>query len=305
MNIKLLSLLVFISLFQACRGQQSDDKDQTTTKKQFEIVAVPSVITEPEQRAEYLANHYWDKFDFKDTTNIYNPDIAEQALSNYIGILAYVSPEVASASIKKMMHSAAADSVVFDYFARQYEKYLFDPNSPMRNEALYIDVLHSIVEENIYNEVYMFRPKKLLELALKNRPGEVAIDFVYTTENGKKSKMSQLKTDKLILFFYNPDCEACKETTQKLMESSIINNNIKDGRVKVLAFYPDEDVEAWHNHTNVMPKNWINSYDDGSVVKNNEEYDTKAMPTLYLLDNDKKVILKDATFEQIESYFSK
>ncbi|HBK95202.1 MAG TPA: DUF5106 domain-containing protein, partial [Porphyromonadaceae bacterium] len=34
-------------------------------------------------------------------------------------------------------------------------------------------------------------------------------------------------------------------------------------------------------------------------------YDIKAIPTLYLLDKDKKVILKDTSIEAIESFFAK
>ena len=33
-------------------------------------------------------------------------------------------------------------------------------------------------------------------------------------------------------------------------------------------------------------------------------YDLKAMPTLYLLDAEKRVILKDASFEQVEERLS-
>ena len=34
-------------------------------------------------------------------------------------------------------------------------------------------------------------------------------------------------------------------------------------------------------------------------------YDLKAIPTLYLLDKDKTVLLKDATAEEIEEYLQK
>ena len=37
-------------------------------------------------------------------------------------------------------------------------------------------------------------------------------------------------------------------------------------------------------------------------LKNDEIYDLKAIPTLYLLDKDKKVVLKDVTFNQVENY---
>jgi len=51
-----------------------------------------------------------------------------------------------------------------------------------------------------------------------------------------------------------------------------------------------------------MPASWINSYDSAVSLKNDEIYDLKAIPTLYLLDKDKKVVLKDVTFNQVENY---
>ena len=39
-------------------------------------------------------------------------------------------------------------------------------------------------------------------------------------------------------------------------------------------------------------------------VYKRQVYDLKAMPTLYLLDAEKRVILKDASFEQVEERLS-
>jgi hypothetical protein len=89
------------------------------------------------------------------------------------------------------------------------------------------------------------------------------------------------------------------------MESSfLINEFSKSNKLKILAVYPDEDLDAWKEHVSVMPKDWINSYDKRVSLKNDEIYDLKAIPTLYLLNKEKKVLLKDATFQQIENYLS-
>ena len=52
----------------------------------------------------------------------------------------------------------------------------------------------------------------------------------------------------------------------------------------------------------ISPKEWINGYDKKLVIKEKNLYDLKAIPTLYLLDKDKKVLLKDATVAQIDQY---
>lgn len=306
MRVKLYYLLFFALFFSACNGQQAKkaatSEAENVKERTFEMVGVPSVITEPEQRAAYLATHYWDKFDFTDTTFIHLPEITEQATSNYIDIMKYVPAETASSSIKSMMNKAAADSTMFAYFAGLYEKYLYDPNSPLRDESLYIYVLEAVLEAPVFDEVNKIRPAHLLELALKNRIGEPASDFTYTLADGKKGTLYHIKADDLLLFFYNPDCHACKEITDQLIASPIVNDRIKEGKLKILAIYPDEDLQAWREHLSLIPSDWINSYDSSISLKNDEIYDLKAIPTLYLLDKDKKVILKDVTFNQIENY---
>ena len=303
MRIRILYLLFFILIFCNCNGQQVEKTEAGNTKEHtFQMVSVPSVITEPEERAAYLVKHYWDKFDFTDTTLIHFPEITEQATSNYIDMMKYVPAKVAASSIKEMMSKASTDSSMFVYFSGLYEKYLYDPNSPMRDESLYIYVLDAVLEAPFLDEVSKIRPAHLLELALKNRVGEPATDFTYTLVDGKKGTLYRTKADCLLLFFYNPDCHACKEITDQLAASPFVTEWIKNNKLKILAVYPDEDLEAWKKHISYMPAGWINSYDSTVSLKYDEIYDLKAIPTLYLLDKDKKVVLKDVTFNQVENY---
>lgn len=303
MIIRIIILLGFSLIFNACNGQQKTKTiGENVEKRTFEMVSVPSIITAPDERADYLAKHYWDKFDFTDTTTIHLPDITEQAMTNFLDIMKYVKPETASVSIKSMLNKAEVDSTMFAYITGLYEKYLYDPNSPMRNEELYIYVLEAMVNSSILDDINKIRPSSLLELALKNRVGEPAADFTYTLANGQNAKMSGIKANYLLLFFNNPDCHACKEITDQMAASKIINQQLKQSGLKILCLYPDEDLEAWRNHLSYMPAAWINSYDKSLSLRNNEVYDLKAIPTLYLLDKDKKVLLKDVTFNQIEDY---
>ena len=112
-------LLFFILIFCNCNGQQVEKTEAGNTKEHtFQMVSVPSVITEPEERAAYLVKHYWDKFDFTDTTLIHFPEITEQATSNYIDMMKYVPAKVAASSIKEMMSKASTDSSIVRLFFR-------------------------------------------------------------------------------------------------------------------------------------------------------------------------------------------
>ena len=68
--------------------------------------------------------------------------------------------------------------------------------------------------------------------------------------------------------------------------------------------YPDSDLEEWLAHLNGMPAGWVHGYDKGMEITQKRLYDIKAIPTIYLLDRDKNVILKDTSIEAVESFFS-
>ena len=67
------------------------------------------------------------------------------------------------------------------------------------------------------------------------------------------------------------------------------------GRLQVISLYPDADLEAWRRNLDHMPRRWIVSYDDGCMITENRSYDLRAIPSLYLLDAKKRVLIKDGT----------
>lgn len=292
-------LIILIS----CTSKQQNSATPPV-KKTFTMIEVPMAIAEPEQRAAYLFKHYWDKFDFTDTAFINLPEVTEQALANYIDLFSYVPYETATGAIKAMMHKAEADSSMFAHFHQLYEKYLYDPNSPLRNEEYYIPVLESVVESGKVGDIEKIRPQHQLDLVSKNRTGHPASDFTYTLASGTKHKLYSIPSEYTILFFYNPDCNTCKEVRENLSASPVIEKLMQSKQLKILALYTDNDLDAWKKYIPNIPAEWINGYDKDLSIQEQETYDLKAIPTLYLLDKDKKVLLKDVTFEQLNAYLS-
>ncbi len=172
-----------------------------------------------------------------------------------------------------------------------YEKYFYDPNSPMRQEDFYIMYLQNIIANDKIDDMLKIRPKYQLEMSLKNRPNDIATNFSFELRNGQTQQLKSIKSNYTILFFNNPDCTDCKRV-KELFEDNRMPNT------KIVAIYCDDDKELWRNTE--YDKEWINGY--SKKVSDDKIYDLRAIPALYLLDKDKKVILKDATAEMILSY---
>ncbi len=305
MNINIIPVLCFLLLCSCKNGNASSQSTNETiqdTIKSITLPAIPAMMTAPEQRADFLVKHYWDNVNFADTNYIHHPEVTEQAWADYCDILNHVPLETAQEAMRKTIERTNVDKKVFTYITDLADKYLYDPNSPMRNEEFYIPVLDAMLDSPLLEEIEKVRPKARRELAQKNRIGTKALNFNYTLASGAQGSLYQLQAEYILLFINNPGCHACTETIDALKNAPIINQLLEQKRLTVLSIYPDEELDEWRKHLNEFPQEWINGYDKKFAIKEQQLYDLKAIPTLYLLNKEKTVFLKDATTQAVEEY---
>lgn len=264
----------------------------------FRLPDVPDSLRTHESRANYLVMHYWDHYDFSDTTLITASGVSEQAYVNFINVLP-LSTE-ASAAVDLFYSRASASKTVLRHFIALGDKYLYEPNSPMFNEELYVLMLQVLVDNPQIEEIDKATPRFRLEFAMKNRPGTPAEDFTVYLRDGSPLSLSSIDSEFLIVYFNDPDCMDCRLIKEKLAYSSPVRNLVKSGRMKILSVCVEGRTEAWNNAS--YPDGWIDACDEGKSLTVNRVYDLKAMPTIYLLDSNKDVIFKDVEFSKLVTY---
>ena len=92
-------------------------------------------------------------------------------------------------------------------------------------------------------------------------------------------------------------------TSSKLKADPNVQKLLDEGRLAVLNVYIDEDLEAWREYMPVYPKEWMNGYDASHIIREDILYCIRAIPSLYLLDADKRILLKDAPVERVLQAF--
>ncbi|WP_320889102.1 DUF5106 domain-containing protein [Bacteroides sp.] len=302
-NKKLYILFVFFALISCKNSKTTEQSLQLSSidaDSSFKLPEIPVSLNTPEGRSDYLIRHYWDNFDFTDTLSISNPEAVEQFFVDFVDISSRMSLPTAREGIAIFMQQSSQNDKVLDFFIDLLDKYLYDPNSPMRNEELYIPVLEYLVTSPNARIEDKVRAEYRLKMALKNRPGELATDFVFAEGTGNVRRLLDVKNEYVLLYFNNPGCSGCRQVTSQIAASAFSKNP----KLTILAVYPDTDLDEWKKAQHEIPEGWINGYSPNGVVMEKEMYDLKAIPTLYLLDKDRKVILKDAIWAQIEMYLS-
>lgn len=282
----------------------------------FPDVLPPAMMEDPQDRAEYMAQNMWNSL--TDPSRTYPCDSllvsgvrrtdVEQKFANWTQVLGMSSRPVAEKSVSRLYDRALAcekkdtSSNVFETFASLVDKYLFDPNSPLRDEDLYGAYASRLAAYEGYTEVQKEKYARDARLCALNKVGTKAADFRFADRRGKIRTLYGVEAPYTLLFFSNPGCEACMSIINVLKEDPQISGMISSGRLKVLNIYIDEDLDAWRSYMPIYPDEWYNGFDPDFVIRNETLYNVRAIPSLYLLDSDKTVLLKDAPENRMFEY---
>lgn len=262
--------------------------------KGAEQSANTTVELSPEQELQQVLDHYWDGFNFEDAEALKELNREEMvfAISQFVSL---TPMEEADSRMRELIRRASTSHDMLDYFATVCEIVLHNPNSPLRNDEYYIPVLEELVASPLLDEYERIAPAYDLEIARKNRLGREATDFVYTLEDGSEGRLYDIKANYTILMFSNPECPLCGEIMRQIASSELLSVLMQSGVVKVLTLYPDEDISHWRKYLDNIPKEWIRAYDKGQILTQERLYNLSAIPALYLLDKEKRVLIKDGT----------
>lgn len=270
---------------------------QAQAQQSFPYPAIPDTLRSVEQRAGYLSEHYWDNYNFADTLLLKSKEVTEQGFVNFIDILNrfnldYASKGVAHKDIAQkditrkditrkgiaqkditqkgiacFTRKAFSNAAAKERFENLIEHYFEDQLSPVRNDRVYLIFLEEMKNSPCFDETEKERIAFKIKTTNKNLPGDIAINFKFKDESGKEHQLSDYKDQKVILYFYDPDCENCRKVSAWLKQQTI------PAEIKVLKMIAD-------NHISYI-------------------YSLKNMPTIFLLDKENKVILKDCTAQEL------
>ncbi len=270
----------------------------------FTLPAIPDTLQTVESRSSYLVAHYWDRFPFTDSLQFMNrPEVIEQALVDYIDLFRLVPEAEAGNSLSALMDQASVTLNGFLFFYNTLEQYLYDATSPMRNEILFIPVLQKMIASDRLNEDDKLRPATLLKSVCKNKVGSTAADFHYTKPDGSRHRLSELQTPLTLLLFFDPECDDCHRLISRLEKTDRLSRLVADKQLTILAIYPGEDKRLWQTMAQKMQPSWEIGMDESQAIYGKELYDIFGFPSMYLLDRNKTVILKDTDLTALEEYF--
>ena len=198
-------------------------------------------------------------------------------------------------------HAADTASNVFSWMSDAVEYYLYDPNSEIRSEELFLPFVSRLVQSPFAKEDLRARYAHEAEVCATNRIGAPAKDFTFVDIRGRRHTLYGERAPLTVLLFVNPGCHACEEVVSAF-EGEAVKARVRDGKLRILGIYIDEDIRAWKDHAAELPAHWINGYEPDGLIRSDQLYFVRGIPSIYLLDADKRILMKDALPEAVAAY---
>lgn len=306
-----IALLLLAAL--SCGQPKKSTPPPAPATRDFPMMEIPKMMTDPTERAVWLTQHFWDRFLAPE--KLYASDsltvngVNKEDLEKQVGLFATVVEQIpakegATAMTGLFEHleafqTAHPEGNVFPETVELVSRYFYDPNSPLRSEEMYLPFVSRLAASEQVAEDSRPRYAWEAQKCALNRPGTPAADFTFIDTAGKRRTLYGIQAPYTLLIFGNPDCHACQEIVKVFDEEPELGALIGAGTLKVVDIYIDEEIDLWKQKKDSYPKNWINGYDPGYVIRTDLLYNVRAVPSLYLLDQKKNVLLKDAPENQV------
>ncbi len=288
---KALLLCVFACAFVLSKAQGE-------TVRPYQLPNIPDSLVTPDVRSEYLIEHYWDGFEIENRAYLEARDIVEQAFVDFTSIMRIASRESTMKAIAILLDRASTDEDILLMYADIADKYLYSGEGNFVSEEAYLPFLEAVLDSKKVDKLYKLRYSYQYDVLTKNQLGMQITDFEYKLPGkDKKNRIKKLKSPFILLYINDPECEDCSLTTLRLSVSQALLKEIRAGRLMVLSVYPDGETDEWLNAVKDYPQEWIVA----SMENGDRCFDLRIMPALYLLDKDKKIILRNTSLEEVEN----
>ncbi|MBO7115055.1 MAG: DUF5106 domain-containing protein [Bacteroidaceae bacterium] len=285
-------ILILMLAVAGCRRAKAP---AVTAVEYYKVPNAPTMLQDAADINRFYAQNWWRDFDFADSLQAALTDsVYFMTLFTEWTRVLESAHDLGPECVERVMSRASASKKCYDMFVKAAREVLADPNSALRDDELYMPVLRARIASPFTDEVTRERCRYRLDILSQNRIGHKANNIRYTLADGFEGTLYGIKAEYTLIFINNPGCEMCRTVREGISESEILTGAVSSGRLKVLAIYPDQDLDEWLRYRSEMPREWINGYDRDCVMRSEGTYNLAAIPSLYLLDKDKTVLVKDA-----------
>jgi len=251
--------------------------------------------------------HFFDNFDLGNDMLIRLPQpMYSQKVNEYLDKLYAPQPDTVFQAIEKIVGKASKNPETYKYIVYNLIQKYWAPEI-MGLDEVFVKIYDKYIQtgqmDYWVNASFKKTLKEQADRLRKSLVGQTGDDLIMQDSNFKPRKMYDIKNKYTILFIFDPECGHCKKETPKLVD--FYNKNKVKFNVEVYAVSADTSMAKMRNYIKEMKMPWITVNGPRTYVgPYQDHYDANTTPSLYILDDKKKIIGKKVPAEKLEEFFT-
>jgi len=254
----------------------------------------------------WYREHYFDNFDLSNDALIRLPrPLYRDKLNDYLDKLYPQQADSLTKAIEKVVAKAKSNPETYKYTVYNY-LFKFQQPEIMGLDEVYVNLYDKYFATGEMDFWVNAKMKKNLkdyaDRLRKSLIGNTGPNLIMQDLNFKPRSMYDIKNKYTILFIFDPECGHCRKETPKLVEFYAKDKARFD--VEVFAVSTDTSMAKMRDFIKEMgikfpvvngPRTYVGHYSD--------LYDAITTPSLYILDDKKKIIGKKLPTAKLEEFF--
>ena len=285
--------------------------------KMMEDVYVPPAPILPNGKKDsmfqyfYYRDHFFDNYDFTDDRIVYTP-VFHPKIESYITKLTLQIPDsIIKASdflVAKTLPSKEISKYVIYWITNHYET-----SEYMGMDAVFVHMALTYYSDKKLtfwlDDALRFKIVDRAQTLDYNIIGKRGQNLNMPDTSGMYQSLYNIKAQYTVLVFWDANCGRCKEEIPKVLElykeqnSSLNLTGTKKMEVFGVGMTPEPKDWKTYIHDHKLP--WINVHDPNHESNFRKFYDVYSTPVIYLLDENKRIIAKRLSVDQLKDFIEK
>lgn len=250
----------------------------------------------------YYKTHYWDNVDLLDDRILRTPVFTNKLSTYFTGVLIQDNDSIIKEA-DLLIERVRPNKEMFKYIVWWITNH-YETSKIMGQDAIFVHLAEKYYATNQCWWVSQSTIDNMNKRAAQIKAiliGAKAPELMMPDTNNIFISCYAPKTKYTFLWFWDPDCGHCKIETPKLRD---FYNTHKDSlNLEIYAVSTDTDLERWKKYIVENKLVWINVGGNTANLDYRKVFDIFSTPVLYILDEQKKIIAKRLSVDDLPEFF--
>ncbi|WP_422358991.1 thioredoxin-like domain-containing protein [Reichenbachiella sp.] len=269
---------------------------------ELEIDSDSLTIEQKKSQYNYYKDHFFDGLDFDSEGLLRTPSFYGK-VKEYIDRVTFQNPDSIIASVDYVLAKCKNNPELYRFWMGTFFGEYQNP------KIMGMDKVFVHLSDNYYlngkvdwaDSTLLAELSKEMTFLRENQIGSKAPQMYLLDTLENRRSLYDVKSDYLVLFFYDPDCGHCKKKTPVLYDLY----KKMGGDFDVMAVTVGTDTKKWKEFIEKFDlKGWMHLGDPYYKSNFRVQYNVRSTPQVYIVDKDKTIIAKKLDVEQIEGFIN-